>query len=111
MKGLILKDFYVMKERIRPINYIMISIAVLALLIYFQSTGAMYVALFLPLLLVGVPKTIMVYDKQCKWDKMAIALPVSRKKIISSRYCFFFNSYFIYVCYFILHMFCGINAF
>lgn len=89
MKGLIQKDFYIMKERIRPINYILIAFIVLAALIYFQSAGAMYVALFLPMLLVGIPKTIMVYDMQCKWDKLAIALPATRKTIIASRYLFF----------------------
>lgn len=89
MKGLIQKDFYIMKERIRPINYILIAFIVLAALIYFQSAGVMYVALFLPLLLVGIPKTIMVYDMQCKWDKLAIALPATRKTIIASRYLFF----------------------
>lgn len=89
MKGLILKDFYIMRERIRPLNYILIALVALGVLIYFQSTGAMYVALFLPLLLVGIPKTIQVYDTQCKWDKLAIALPVTRKRIIASRYLFF----------------------
>lgn len=89
MRGLIQKDFYVMRERIRPINYIIIAIAVLAVMIYFQSIGTMYIASLLPILLVGVPKTIMMYDTQCKWDKLAIALPVTRKKIILSRYLFF----------------------
>lgn len=89
MKGLIQKDFYVMRERIRPLNYILIAIIALGLLFYFQAVGAMYVALFLPLFLVGIPKTIMVYDTQCKWDKLAIALPVTRKTIVASRYLFF----------------------
>lgn len=89
MKGLIQKDFYVMRERIRPINYVFIALIALAVIIYFQSVGAMYVAIFLPLLLVDIPKTIMVYDTQCKWDKMAIALPTTRKTIITSRYLFF----------------------
>jgi len=89
MKGLIQKDFYVMRERIRPLNYILIALVVLSVLIYFQAVGAMYVALFLPLLLVGIPKTIMVYDTQCKWDKLAIALPATRKTIVTSRYWFF----------------------
>lgn len=89
MKGLIQKDFYVMRERIRPLNYILIALVALGVLIYFQAVGAMYVALFLPLLLVGIPKTIMVYDTQCKWDKLAIALPTTRKMIVTSRYLFF----------------------
>ena len=89
MKGLIQKDFYVMRERIRPVNYALIAFAALAVLTYFRSVGAMYVSLFLPLILVGIPKTIMVYDTQCKWDKFAIALPATRKTIIASRYLFF----------------------
>ena len=89
MKGLIQKDFYVMRERIRPLNYVLIALVVLGVLIYFQAVGAMYVALFLPLLLVGIPKMIMVYDTQCKWDKLAIALPTTRKTIVTSRYLFF----------------------
>ncbi|MCI9428481.1 MAG: ABC-2 transporter permease [Eubacterium sp.] len=89
MRGLIQKDFYVMRERIRPLNYVLIALVALGVLIYFQATGAMYVALFLPLLLVGIPKTIMVYDTQCKWDKLAIALPATRMTIVASRYLFF----------------------
>lgn len=78
-----------MRERIRPVNYAFIAFAALAVLTYFQAVGAMYVSLFLPLILVGIPKTIMVYDTQCKWDKFAIALPATRKTIIASRYWFF----------------------
>lgn len=89
MKGLIQKDFYVMRERIRPLNYVLIAFVTLGVLIYFQAAGAMYAALFLPLLLVGIPKTIIVYDMQCKWDKLAIALPTTRKTIVASRYLFF----------------------
>lgn len=95
MKGLIQKDFYVMRGRIRPMNYILVTLIVLAVFIYFKSEGAIYVALLLPLLLVGIPKTVMVYDTQCKWDKLAIALPTNRKTIISSRYMFFIISIFI----------------
>ena len=89
MKGLIQKDFYVMRERIRPLNYILVALVALGVLIYFQAVVAMYGALVLPLLLVGIPKTIMVYDTQCKWDKLAIALPTTRKTIVTSRYLFF----------------------
>lgn len=95
MKGLIQKDFYVMKECIRPLNYFLVALIVLAVFIYFKSEGAIYVALLLPLLLVGVPKTVMVYDTQCKWDKLAIALPTNRKTIMSSRYMFFIISIFV----------------
>lgn len=95
MKGLIQKDFYVLKERIRPMTYILVALIVLAVFIYFKSEGAIYVALLLPLLLVGVPKTVMVYDTQCKWDKLAIALPTKRKTIIFSRYIFFIISIFV----------------
>jgi len=38
---------------------ILIALVALGVLIYFQSAGAMYVAFFLPLLLVGIPKTII----------------------------------------------------
>lgn len=89
MKGLIQKDFYVMRALIRPSHYILIALIVLGVLFYFQVEGAMYIALFLPLFLVGIPKTIMMYDTQCKWDKLAIALPATRKTIVTSRYLFF----------------------
>lgn len=95
MRGLIQKDFYVMRERTRPMNCILVSLFILAVFIYFKSEGAIYVALLLPLLLVGIPKTVMVYDTQCRWDKLAIALPTTRKTIIFSRYVFFIIIIFV----------------
>ena len=89
MSGLVKKDFYIMRALIKPINYILILLAVLAAFIFYREIGGMYVALFLPLLITGFNKTIMVYDTQCRWDKMAIALPVTRKKIVASKYLFF----------------------
>lgn len=89
MKGLIIKDFITMFKRIRPMNYLLIPAASVFILIYFKSEGALYVAILLPVVLSGVPKTLMVYDEQCKWDKYAIALPMTRKSIIGSRYLFF----------------------
>lgn len=89
MKGLIIKDFITMFKRIRPMNYLLIAAATVFILIYFKGEGALYVAVFLPVVLSGVPKTLMVYDEQCKWDKYAIALPMTRKSIIGSRYLFF----------------------
>lgn len=89
MRGLIIKDFITMFKKIRPINYLLIAIATILILVYFKGEGALYVAIFLPVVLSGVPKTLMVYDDQCKWDKYAIALPMTRKSIVGSRYLFF----------------------
>ena len=89
MKGLIIKDFIAMFKRIRPMNYLLIAVATILILAYFRGEGALYVAIFLPVVLCDVPKTLMIYDEQCKWDKYAIALPMTRKSIIGSRYLFF----------------------
>lgn len=88
MSGLIKKDFYIMRALIKPVNYIFIFLAVLAAFIFYRGIGGMYVALFLPLLITGFTKTIMVYDTQCRWDKMAIALPVTRKKLLQANIYF-----------------------
>lgn len=90
MRGLIIKDFLVTKKIIKPINYVLIIAAVLALLVYLKQEGVLYVSIFLPMILVGIPKTLMIYDEKCKWDKYAIALPTTRKAIVCSRYIFFF---------------------
>jgi len=89
MRGLIIKDFIAMFKRIRPMNYLLMAAATVFILIYFKGEGALYVAILLPVALSGIPKTLMVYDEQCKWDKYAIALPVTKKSIIGSRYLFF----------------------
>lgn len=89
MIGLLIKDLEIMFKRIKPINYLIIMIAVILIMIYFKGQGALYISVFFPVVLSGVPKTLMIYDEQCKWDKYAIALPVTRKQIIGSRYLFF----------------------
>lgn len=89
MIGLLIKDLKIMFKRIKPINYLIIVVAAILIIIYFKGEGAFYISVFLPVVLSGVPKTLMIYDEQCKWDKYAIALPVTRKQIIGSRYLFF----------------------
>lgn len=89
MIGLVIKDLKIMFKRIKPINYLIIAMITISIMIYFKGEGAFYVSVFFPLVLSGVPKTLMIYDEQCKWDRYAISLPVTKKQIIGSRYLFF----------------------
>ncbi len=86
MTGLVIKDLYVIKKRIKPLNYLLILLGIIALNFYFKQDSIIYVSTFLPLIWSGIPKSLMLNDTECRWDKYAIGLPTTRKYIILSRY-------------------------
>lgn len=86
MIGLIIKDLYVIKKRIKPLNYLLILLGIIVLNFYFKQDSIIYVSIFLPLICSGMPKSLILNDIECRWDKYAIGLPITRKYIIFSRY-------------------------
>lgn len=85
MKGLILKDFYVMARTIK--TYILvIAIYIVAFGIMGENTAS---AIFVCTIVISMaPVTAIAYDEQSKWDKMASAMPVRAKDIVLAKYIF-----------------------
>lgn len=86
MKGLIKKDFIILAKKIKPITRIIIAAIILLLLIYLRSSGAIFIAILLPVGVASLPITLITIDEQAQWDKYAISLPVTKQMIVASRY-------------------------
>ena len=96
MKGLILKDLYMVKSYLRVF---LILIVAFTLLSAFSAENAFF--LFYPVILAGtIPFSLLAYDERSKWNQYCDALPVSRKTAVSARYiisCIFFLPVFLLI--------------
>lgn len=89
MKGLMTKDFLTVKKKYGLTRLIMDFAIITALMIILESAGAIYISfLLVPLEVASMLITLANSDEQWKWGKYAVALPVSKKQIVSSRYAF-----------------------
>lgn len=82
MKGLLLKDFYVIKDTL-----------IIQLVILFVICGAMSFVIDTSVLIVMstvifslLSSTVIISDKTSKWDMFATTIPLSNKKVIRSKY-------------------------
>ncbi|CVI65666.1 hypothetical protein NDGK_00281 [Clostridiales bacterium CHKCI001] len=89
MKGLLTKDFLTVKKKYGVTRLIMDLAIIAALMIILEGAGAIYISfLLIPLEVASMLITLANSDEQWKWGKYAIALPISKKQIVSSRYAF-----------------------
>lgn len=89
MKGLMTKDFLTVKKKYGSTRLIMDFAIITALMIILEGAGAIYISfLLVPLEVASMLITLANSDEQWKWGKYAVALPVSKKQIVSSRYAF-----------------------
>ena len=88
MKGLLLKDFMTFSKKIKPINRIILIAVIAILLITLKSVGAISISIMLPVFASSLPISLFISDEQWKWDRYAISMPITRKRIVESRYIF-----------------------
>ena len=89
MKGLMTKDFLTVKKKYGLTRLIMDFAIITALMIILEGAGAIYISfLLVPLEVASMLITLANSDEQWKWGKYAVALTVSKKQIVSSRYAF-----------------------
>jgi ABC-type transport system involved in multi-copper enzyme maturation permease subunit len=69
-------------------------------MIIWQGTGALILgAALLPFLNIFIAFIFVGSDSLCKWDKYAISLPISKKRIVASRYlscCLISSVFFLF---------------
>ncbi len=82
MKGLLLKDLYVLKDSLKV--YLIIFLLYGYMGIVEGEIGLMYAMMFITS--VVLPITSVSYDERCGWDRLANTMPVSRKQIVYSKY-------------------------
>ena len=82
MKGLILKDFYAMRQQFK----IYLVIFAFWLFLAFQDNNASFFGGMTAFFAVMIPISAIAYDEQANWDKYALTMPVSRTQIVLSKY-------------------------
>ena len=82
MKGLIIKDILNLKRSLGSIIAILIFYIFLA---YNSGDPSMLIGMVV-FLLAMMTITSISYDDMAKWDKLALAMPISRKTIVLSKY-------------------------
>jgi hypothetical protein len=87
MKGLLTKDFLTLKKKY-GITRVIIDLAIMiALMIVLESAGSIYISfLLLPLEITSMIISLTTCDEEWKWNKYAISLPITKTKIVKSRY-------------------------
>ncbi len=82
MKGLLLKDWYMLKVYCRA--YLLIAVACIAVS-FFSDDNLFWV--FYPCLLCGmIPVNLIAYDERSRWLQYSGTLPYTRAQIVSGKY-------------------------
>ena len=84
MKGLLLKDFYNVKNLI---SYYALVAAVFAV-VSVVSSNIYFFCGFMIFISVGLVSSTISYDAQDKWDRYALSSGVSRRTAVLSKYVF-----------------------
>ena len=81
MKGLLLKDFYMLKN----LKAFILFMAIFLFVSTFSEENMFM--LFYPCVLSGIiPVSLLGYDERSKWDKYSLTLPYTRAQIVSAKY-------------------------
>lgn len=85
MLGLIIKDILNLSSNKR----IFVTLLIMFTFVGFMSNGLPnYLSIYLPILCLMLAISTFSYDEYSKWDRYVLALPLSRKDIVRSRYMF-----------------------
>lgn len=89
MKGLLTKDFLTIRKKYGFLRLILDLTLILALMIVLKHSASLYISLLLiPLEVASMLISLSNTDEVWKWSKYAVALPLSKNKIVGSRYVF-----------------------
>lgn len=77
MKGLLIKDFYILIKQIKVFLIVMVIMAVMP-----GNSMAAFAIIYATML----PIAIMGYDERSKWDRYALMLPYSKTNLVLSKY-------------------------
>ena len=82
MKGLLLKDYYMIKKYCRIYIFLLLLFIVISI---FAETNPFFI--YYPPLIAGlIPITLISYDEKEKWDIYCTTLPYNKKQIVSEKY-------------------------
>ena len=82
MKGLIIKDLFLLRKQ----GKILLLLAAFYTAFSIFTKNISMLGAIVALMCVMMPITTLSYDEYCKWDRYALAMPVSGKTIVLSKY-------------------------
>ncbi len=82
MKGLMIKDFYLIKKHCLAL----FAVSIIFLLISLFTPQSTYFSYYYVAMISIIPISLMAYDDGYKWNRYEIITPVSRKNIVSEKY-------------------------
>ena len=77
MKGLLLKDFYVLMKQLKLYLVIIVILSAIPS-VNMTSFGIIYAAM--------LPVTIIAFDERSKWDQLAVMMPYTRNDLVFSKF-------------------------
>lgn len=96
MKGLLLKDYFVLMKQTRIFILLLVVYTILAAL--GTDSFGVFTAIFISML----PMTLMSIDEKSKWDILAVTMPYEKKDFVMSKYLIvvvmLFCTSLLYVC-------------
>ena len=81
MKGLIIKDLTVLKSSLKTVFVIVVLFAFMGI-----KSGSAYMTTFASVYAAILPMTCMAYDERSRFNRYAVAMPVSPRDIALSKY-------------------------
>ncbi len=81
MKGLIIKDLTVLKSSLKTVFIIVAVFAFMGV-----KSGSAYMTTFASVYAAILPMTCMAYDERCRFNRYAVAMPISPRDIALSKY-------------------------
>lgn len=82
MKGLMIKDFYILWKR----GKILLAVLAVYTFMSFYMSQSFTLSFMVVMISITLPMTAMAYDERGRFDAYACALPVSRTAVIRARY-------------------------
>lgn len=85
MKGLILKDLYLLKKYCR--GFLIVIAAFLAAMMFSNSQNeGLFYSLYPCIFCSMVPITLLVYDERSRWNQYSAVMPYTKAQLVSSKY-------------------------
>lgn len=84
MKGLLIKDFLLIKQQWK----ILLALLAFYALYSVAFAGTEFLSSMVVVICLMLPLTTMAYDEKNKWDKYALSMPIKRDTIVLSKYLF-----------------------
>ncbi len=82
MKGLIIKDLLNLRKYLKTLFLFLIVYSLMS----YRSGNTILLMLVVSLLITMMVITSMTEDESVQWDRLALAMPISRKTIVNSKY-------------------------